>query len=167
MKKKSIFILSIVTLLLAAFTGPAFAAPARVTSTSITTDAALSSSSYGVQPGDDKLIRDKVFLIMEKSRLIVSATRPVQVKAVITGNLPSPCHVLRVVVGSANTANIINISVYSLVKPGIACAAVLQPFSVTVPVGTFSSGSYTVFVNGLRLGSFSAGATSITSLGTK
>jgi hypothetical protein len=57
--------------------------------------------------------------------------------------------------------------VYSLVKPGIACAAVLQPFSVTVPIGSFSSGSYTVFVNGLRLGSFSAGATTITSLGTK
>jgi hypothetical protein len=174
MKTKSIFILSIVTLLLAAFTGPAFAAPARAASASTisasstsTTTASISSSSYSPQPGDEKLIRDKVFLDLSKSRLIVSATRPVQVKAVISGNLPSPCHVLRVVVSPADSANIINISVYSLVKPGSACAAVLQPFSVTVPIGSFTSGNYTVFVNGLRLGAFSASAASTTSLVTK
>jgi hypothetical protein len=174
MKTKSIFILSIVTLLLAAFTGPAFAAPARVTSastisassTSITDAPVLSASSYSPQPGDDKLIRDRVFLDLAKSRLIVSATRPVQVKAVISGNLPSPCHVLRVVVSPATVANVINISVYSLVKPGIACATVLQPFSVTVSIGTFTSGSYTVNVNGMKLGAFSAGSTSTTSVTT-
>ncbi len=160
MKIKSIYILSIVTLLLAAFTGPAFAAPARATSTvSLSTSTATSSASYSPQPGDDKLIRDKVFMDFAKSRLLISATRPVHVQAVLSGYLPDPCHVLRVVTGLTATTRTINISVYSLYKAGTACASVLQPFSVTVPLGSFSSGTYTVYVNGTVLGTFSTGGT--------
>ncbi len=167
MKAKSFYILSIVTLLLAAFTGPAFAAPARVNSTAIlSTSTTTLSASYSPQPGDDKLTRDKVFMDFSKSRLLISATRPVSVQAVLVGYLPDPCHVLRVVVGSASLGNTINITVYSLFKAGTACATVLQPFSVTVPLGSFTSGSYTVFVNGTKLGSFSAGAAT-TSLAAK
>jgi len=165
MRIKSIYILSIVTLLLAAFTGPAFAAPARLTSSaSLSTSTSTVSASITPQPGDDKLIRDVVFMNFAKSRLLVSATRPVQVQAVLTGNLPDACHVLRVAIGPTSTTRSINISVYSLFKAGSACAAVLQPFSVTVPLGSFSSGTYSVFVNGTLLGTFSAGGT-ITSLG--
>ena len=160
MKIKGIYILSIVTLLLAAFTGPAFAAPARVTSiASLSTSTATVSASYSPQPGDDKLTRDQVFMDFAKSGLLVSATRPVQVQAVLTGYLPGPCHILRVVVGLSSTTRTINISVYSLFNPGTVCITGLTPFSVTVPLGTFTSGTYTVLVNGFKLGSFSAGST--------
>jgi hypothetical protein len=135
-------------------------------SASLLTAPALSSSSYGPQPGDAQLIRDKVFLDLEKSRLLLSATRPLQVKATLVGSMPDPCHVLRVVVGPATIANVINIDVYSLVKTGSACITVLQPFSVTVSIGTFTSGSYTVDVNGTKLGSFTASPATTTSLST-
>ena len=192
MKMKTFVVLSIVTLLLAAFAGPvsaqttatytsflplvdhtanfcasstsASSIPASSTSASIipasstsTSSASLSSSSYSPQPTDAALTRDKVFIDLENSRLLVSATRPVKVEAIIAGYLPDPCHVLRVVVGAATVSNTININVYSLFNKGTACITVLQPFSVNVPIGTFSSGTYTVMVNGLRLGSFSAG----------
>lgn len=142
------------------------AVAAAATTVSISTAPTVSSSGYGVQPGDAQLIRDKVFLDLEKSRLLLSATRPLQVKAALVGSLPDPCHLLRVVVGPATIAHVINIDVYSLVKAGSACITVLQPFSVTVSIGTFTTGSYTVNVNGQKLGTFSAGSTSTTSVST-
>ena len=166
MKGKFLYILSIVSLLLAAFTRASFCSPfpgGRCSQPEhIHRHSHLIRSSYSPQPGDEKLIRDVVFMNFAKSRLIVSATRPVQVQAVLVGNLPDPCHVLRVVLGATTVTKTINISVYSLVKPGSSCATVLQPFSVTVPLGSFSSGSYTVFVNGTKLGTFSAGAATTT-----
>ena len=125
-------------------------------STSVSTSTSTSTASYSPQPGDIKLTRDKVFLDLAKSRLIVSTGYPVKVSAYLVGNLPDPCHLLRVVVGSSTTSSTINISAYSLYDRTLACVTVLQPFSVTVPLGTFSSGQYTVLVNGLLLGTFNA-----------
>ncbi len=198
MKVKRTIILSIVTVLLFAFSGPipaaaqstnvdsaeAPAAPAftsylgfvvdnttasaaassassasSLTSASIisvSTSTSTSTASYSPQPGDINLTRDKVFLDLAKSRLIVSTGYPVKVSAYLVGNLPDPCHVLRVVVGSSTTSSTINISAYSLYDRTLACVTVLQPFSVTVPLGTFSSGQYTVLVNGQVLGTFNA-----------
>jgi hypothetical protein len=208
MKVKSIVILSIVAILLMAFSGPvstvplstftapvapAPAAPYRTyiglvvddtstsaspPSTSLTLPSAASSTAtlltistgttstgYSPQPGDAKLTRDKVFLDLAKSRLIVSSGSPVKVSAVLTGNLPDACHLLRIVVGTAASSGNINIQVYSLFNPGVACITVLKPFSVTVPLGSFTSGQYTVMVNGILLGRFTASPATIT-LGT-
>jgi len=187
MKMKTFITLTILTLLLAAFAAPASAATnatyvsflplvdhsqsfaaintsASTTTTSTISTASVSSSSYAPLPTDSALKRDKVFLDLESSRLLVSATLPVSVQAVIVGNLPDPCHILRAVVGLSSTSRTINISVYSLFNPGTACITVLKPFSVTLPLGTFTSGTYIVLVNGERLGSFSVGST-ITSVG--
>jgi hypothetical protein len=176
MKIKSAYILTIVSLLLAAFSGPVSIVSAKVpagsdisssaitskpffttlSTSSTATTPSTSTASYAPQPGDANLIRDKVFMDLANSRLSVSQTYPVQVSATLKGYLPDPCHVLRVAVGAPNATNAISISVYSLVKPGSACIAVLQPFSVTVPVGSFTTGRYTVWVNGMKLGEFSS-----------
>src|SRR4030042_4189689 len=108
MKMKNTIVLSIVTLLLLAFTGPISTGPIGVTAYSDSTSATIaasttylgivinnsepivtstsatpssgsaesSSSSYAPQPGDDKLIRDKVFLDLESSRLEIIGTAP-------------------------------------------------------------------------------------------
>jgi hypothetical protein len=160
MKAKNILILSIVALLVAAFPTSALASSAGLgserLSTSLASSTSISSSSYSPQPGDVKLTRDTVFMDMAKSHLIVASGQPVKVDAVLTGSLPDPCHVLRIVVGATTATNVINIQVYSLFQKGVACITVLKPFSVTLPLGSFTSGQYTVFVNGLKLGTFSA-----------
>ncbi len=156
MKTKGTIILSIAAVLLAAFATPVFAAPAVASGSSGNSASSISASSYSPQPGDVKLTRDKVFLDLSNSRLIVSAGSPTKVAAVIAGNLPDPCHLLRIVVGSTITSTSINISVYSLFDPAVACITVLKPFSVTVPLGSFSSGQYSVLVNGSLLGRFNA-----------
>jgi hypothetical protein len=183
MKIKSAYILTIVTLLFAAFSGPVSAASAKVavgsdtlslaivastsiaseTTGSATTPLSTSSACYAPQPGDANLISDKVFLDMTNSSLIVSKTYPVQVSASLTGYLPDPCHVLRVVVGAPNATNVISISVYRLVNPGTSCIPAQQPFSVTVPVSSFTTGRYSVWANGMKLGEFSAISVSTTS----
>jgi hypothetical protein len=183
MKIKSAYLLTIVSLLFTAFSGPVSIASAKesagsdisssaiasnaisaaLTTSSTAITSSTSTASYAPQPGDANLIRDKVFMDLANSKLIVSQTYPVQVSATLTGYLPDPCHVLRVVVGAPNATKAISISVYSLVKPGTTCLTVLQPFSVTVPVGSFTTGRYTVWVNGMKLGEFSVISVSNTS----
>ena len=111
-------------------------------------------SGYEPQPGDEKLKRDKVFLDLTTSQLVVTATDPAQAKAVLTGNMPDPCHSLRVVVTPADANNTINIEVYSLVDPNTACITVLDPFTASIPLGSYTTGRYTVMVNGESLGQF-------------
>lgn len=175
MKTKFLVLLSIISLLFAAFASPVSVAYARdaaragallstqvistssssTSDSSTTTSISTSSASYSPQPSDVYLIRDTVFLDLANSRLNVSSSYPVQVSATLKGYLPDPCHILRAVVGSSNATSSINISVYSLVKAGTACITVLQPFTVTVPLGSFTSGHYTVYVNSAKLGEFS------------
>ncbi len=126
---------------------------------SISAESISSSAGYSPQPGDIYLTKDKVFLNMTGSRLVVVSTSPLTVYADIVGNLPDPCHVLRIVVGPVTATHVINIQVYSLYDPAVGCIDVLKPFSVSVPLGTYSPGLYTVMVNGQKLGTFGASAT--------
>ena len=115
-------------------------------------------SGYEPQPGDENLRRDQVFLDMANSRFSTSASPTTQVQVLLQGDLPDPCHALRVVVAPPDANNVINLDAYSLVDPGKACITVLEPFSAEIPLGSYPDGDYTVMVNGERLGSFSNGS---------
>ena len=110
--------------------------------------------AYEPQPGDVKLTRGEVFVDLENSRLQTISSQPVQVTAVLTGNLPDPCHQLRVVVTQPDKSNTINLEVYSLTDPSVNCITVIKPFEATISLGSFSSGHYTVYANGELLGEF-------------
>jgi hypothetical protein len=114
--------------------------------------------SYEPQPGDEKLTRDQVFLDMENSDLLIMESYPIQVSAVLDGSLSDPCHQLRVVVNPADAENQINLEVYSVFDPGVACMTVIEPFNATIPLGSYPDGEYTVMVNGESLGSFGSGS---------
>lgn len=111
-------------------------------------------SGYEPQPGDDSLKRDQVFLDMINSQIVVTASEPAQVKAILAGNLPDPCHYLRVVVTPPDANNTINIEAYSLVDANTACVTKLEPLTASIPLGSYSTGEYTVMVNGENLGQF-------------
>jgi hypothetical protein len=116
-------------------------------------------SGYEPQPGDENLKRDQVFLDLANSQFAPPPATPTsQVQVVLQGNLPDPCHSLRVVVTPPDTNNVINLDVYSVVDPSVACTTVLKPFSAIIPLGSYTDGEYTVMVNGERLGLFSAGS---------
>ncbi|HEX9091614.1 MAG TPA: hypothetical protein VF831_08995 [Anaerolineales bacterium] len=109
---------------------------------------------YEPQPGDENLMRGEVFIDVDSSKLLTSGTQPIQVTALLQGNLPDPCHRLRLVAAQPDKSNSINLEVYSLADPGVICITVLRPFEASVPLGSFPGGHYTVYVNGELLGEF-------------
>ncbi len=116
-------------------------------------------SGYEPQPGDENLKRGPVFLDLANSQFAPPPAFPTtQVEVVLQGNLPDPCHSLRVVVTPPDVNNVINLDAYSVVKPGEACITVLEPFTANIPLGDYPNGQFSVTVNGERLGEFSAGS---------
>ncbi len=113
-------------------------------------------SGYEPQSGDEQLKRDQVFLELENSTLVVSQGQPAEVSVTLKGSLSDPCHKLRVVVSPPSDKNEINLEVYSVFDPNVACITVIQPFSADIPLGTYPSGHYTVNINGQLLGEFDA-----------
>jgi len=111
-------------------------------------------SGYEPRPEDVNLTRGEVFLNLENSELVLMESMPLQVTAALVGDLPDPCHLLRVVVTPANEQNQVNLEVYSLVNPGTICTTVLSPFQARISLGSYSGGHFQVFVNGELLGEF-------------
>ena len=149
------FILPIsISLLLVSLAGCSLLPPVNIPPTPTPTPPSTPPSSYEPQPGDDKLKRDQVFLELDNSSLVIMESYPIQVSAILNGNISDPCHQLRVVVKTSDPDNQINLEVYSVVDPSVACIMVIQPFSATIPLGSYSIGHYTVFVNGEQLGEF-------------
>lgn len=107
---------------------------------------------FSAQPGDSKLTRGNVFL--QESSLVIRESYPPQISLNLSGDLPTPCHQLRAEVSAPDTDNKINVDVYSVVDPNLACIQVLEPFEESIDLGTFPSGHYSVWVNGESVGEF-------------
>jgi hypothetical protein len=109
---------------------------------------------FAPQPADDKLKRGESTVDMESSQVSMSATEANGVNAVLNGYLPDPCHQLRIVMTPVDSSGKINLEVYSVYRGGTACVTVIQPFEVVYPIGVFTTGHYSVYVNGELLGEF-------------
>lgn len=111
-------------------------------------------TDYKPQPTDGNHLRNNVFIDMEASQILVMESFPIQVNVLLTGNLPDPCHELRVVPVTDETTRRVDLEVYSLTIKGKACITVIQPFEATISLGSFSGGTYEVFINDEKLGEF-------------
>ncbi len=109
---------------------------------------------YAPQLGDDVLVRGNVYL--DAADILVLESFPPQFVLHVTGNLPDPCHELRYVVSQPDGQNDIAIELYSLADPDAICVQVLEPFDISIPLGSFPAGHYTVSVNGEPVGEFDA-----------
>ena len=124
--------LAVLALLLAACAPPASGGP--------------TDNPYAPQPDDDKLTRGPVFLELEQSELLVMESAPIQVTALLRGNLPDPCHQVRAIVTVDEGQKRVDIELYSLADPAVACITVIEPFEANLPLGSFSGGRYSVYV---------------------
>ena len=104
------------------------------------------------QPGDEQLTRGEVFI--DEAGLLIRESFPPQIALSISGDLPTPCNQLRVAVDAPDQENKINVEVYSVVDPEMACIQVLEPFEEIVDLGSFPTGHYSVWVNGELAGEF-------------
>ncbi len=101
---------------------------------------------YSPVPEDATLNQGNVFI--NESGIIMMESYPVQVRLELSGDLPTPCNDLRVVVSPPDANNEIQVAVYSVIDPDTMCTQVLAPFDATIPIGNFTTGSYRVLVNG-------------------
>lgn len=113
-----------------------------------------SPPGYLPRAGDEQLQRGEVYL--DSVDLLAMESYPPQFSLLLKGNLPTPCHQLRVTYHEPDTQNRIMIEVYSLADPQAVCAQMLQPFEQAVPLGSFPSGHYTLWVNGKQISEFDA-----------
>ena len=109
---------------------------------------------YAPRPGDDQLTRGEAFI--DSADLLTMESFPLQFALVLKGNLPTPCHQIRVIYNEPDAENKIKLEVYSVTDPNAACAQMLQPFEQNISLGSFPSGHYTVWVNGQQVAEFDA-----------
>ncbi len=107
-------------------------------------------ASWEPAAGDDLLIKEEVTLT--KTDFLALESFPVQYMLSLSGTLPTPCHRLRVTISEPDENDQINVNVYSLVDPAEICIQVLEQFESNIPLGSYSSGNYTVLVNGEPVG---------------
>lgn len=109
---------------------------------------------FSPQPDDEKLDRGDATVDMKTSRVAISSTTAGNVSADLKGYMADPCHQLRIVMTPADSERNIKLDVYSVYNSKNACITVIQPFEVIFPLGSFTSGHYSVYVNGELLGEF-------------
>lgn len=100
----------------------------------------------------DSFERSVVYL--DSVELLTMESHPLQFSLELAGNLPTPCHQLRVDVSPPDADNKVIVEVYSVVDPGVMCTQVLKPFELNHPLGSFPEGKYTLWVNGEMVAEF-------------
>jgi len=141
-------------LMLSACATPAEADPNApvVSPTEGTAETPAQVNPYQPLESDAALQRGEVFI--DSTELLILESYPVQINLVLQGNLPTPCHQLRIVANQPDENNHILVEVYSVVDAEQVCIQMLETFEVTYSLGSFPSGNYTVLVNGEVAGTF-------------
>jgi hypothetical protein len=107
------------------------------------------ANPYAPQPGDEKLTRGEAFV--NSADLLVLESFPPQFRLSLAGDLPTPCHQLRVQISEPDAAGKIEVEVYSLADPERMCIQVLQPFEASLPLD-YLPGKYTLWLKGAQIG---------------
>jgi hypothetical protein len=112
------------------------------------------ANPYAPTAGDENLTRGNAFVDYNTSQILMLKSNPPQFLLSLNGTLPDPCHQLRVSVHPPDEQMRINVEVYSLVEPGKVCTQILKEFEADIPLGSFSGGRYSVYVNDQLMGQF-------------
>lgn len=94
---------------------------------------------------DKKLSMGKVFI--ESYELLIKESGPIQAELWVVGQLPTPCHQLRVVVSEPDAKGQINLRAYSVVDPEVMCIQVLEPFQTQIPLSDLPAGKFNIVIN--------------------
>ncbi|NCP87753.1 MAG: hypothetical protein CO094_06930 [Anaerolineae bacterium CG_4_9_14_3_um_filter_57_17] len=125
-------------------------APADSVTPAPVTITPLAENSYIPLLSDKDLMVGQVYL--QQMEVLTLETYPPQFILSLTGSLPTPCHALRVRIETPDAQNRIQITVYSVTNPKMMCVQMLKEFRANVALGSFPSGTYSVWVNGQSVG---------------
>jgi hypothetical protein len=96
------------------------------------------------------MVRSEVYI--DTQEILTLESFPPRFQLHVIGSLPTQCHKLRSVVYEPDEQNQIHVQIFSWVDPDVACARVPQALDASIPLGSYASGSYRVFVNGAEVG---------------
>jgi hypothetical protein len=91
-------------------------------------------------------------LFVDSTDILLMESFPVQVALRVTGSLPTPCH--RPVWEVHDDGSTVAVTLASVADLGQVCVQVLEPVELSIPLGTFESGSREVTLNGEPVGKF-------------
>jgi hypothetical protein len=91
---------------------------------------------------------------IDEVELIMLESYPVQVRLILRGSLPNPCSRLGWEVEQPDAQGRIQVRAYSVQESDLACIQVLAPLEDGIPLGAFTSGSFSVWLNGEQVADF-------------
>ena len=127
---------------------PPIAGDAPVTSETVVNPTQIA----GPATDEPEQIRGPVFI--DQAELLIRESFPIQVDLLLRGSLPTPCATLRWSVAEPDEQGRIEVEAYSSQDAALACIQVLQEFEENIPLGAYSTGSYSVWLNGELIGDF-------------
>jgi hypothetical protein len=100
--------------------------------------------------------------MMQSSAEIVSASVitgesfPPQISVSVAYKLITPCNSLRVNISQPDSAKRIQLELYGVAPKDKPCSlmALATPQQATISLGSFPTGQYTVWINGVQIGEF-------------
>jgi len=93
---------------------------------------------------------------LDSADVLVMESYPIQVTVVVDGSIPTPCDSAGWKVEIVGDEILVEVYSIPLNDPAASCIAQVEDVAVTVPLGSFQAGAYTVIVNGETVGSFEA-----------
>jgi hypothetical protein len=97
-------------------------------------------------------VRSAAFV--DSVEILLLESFPVQVRLLVKGSLPTPCHKLAWDLNAGSEGGRIDLELYSLSDPELDCIQILEAFEESIPMGSYGSGEYEVWVNGESVGEF-------------
>lgn len=129
---------------------PADSGPHDPVTTTSTPPSATPSTTSSTTPSTTLLGDPRGPVYVDSVELVFMESYPVQVRAIVAGNLPTPCHTADWRVGETGADGSVTLEVFSTVDdPETACIQVLEPFKITADIGSFTTGQYLLVVNGV------------------
>ena len=99
---------------------------------------------------------EKGVFTLSSADVLVMESYPIQVTVVVDGTIPTPCDSAGWKVEIVGDEILVEVYSIPLNDPAVSCIAQVEDVAVTVPLGSFQDGAYTVIVNGETVGSFEA-----------
>lgn len=85
---------------------------------------------------------------------------PVQVQLVVRGSLPTPCH--EAIFEVQDLGDVIDVRLWSLADADAFCIQVLEPFEISIPLGSYETADIPVTLNGEPVGRVQVGTPAVT-----
>ncbi len=146
--KEMLEIIMIITALLAACTFQPTATPSTLPS--------QGDNLYAPQPGDANMMQSKVEIV--SAAVVMSESFPAVVSVSLQYRLPTPCNQLRVTINPPDNANRILLEIHSVAPKDQPCPQMelATPQQASINLGSYPTGQFTVWINGVQAGEFTA-----------